>query len=91
MAKPKVVVKQMRDSAHVKKTLKELSLKHGGAWVYNVLPFSHTTRFLRFQSPSQVPDSFYEISHNQIGWKGKIVPFSKAAQYREQQRGYSKD
>jgi len=81
----------MKDKTQVLKKLKELSLKYGGAWVYNVMPFSHDTRFTQFSSPSKVPDSWYDISHNQIGYKGKIVSFSKAAQYREQKRCYSGD
>jgi len=72
----------MEDKPQVIKKLKELSLKYGGAWVYSVMPFGGDTK---------VPDSWYDTSHNQIGYKGKIVPFSKAAQYREQKRGYSAD
>jgi len=87
----KVIKRHMKDKAQVLKTLKDLSLKYGGAWAYNVLPFSHNTRFIQFASPSKIPDSYFEISHNQIGYKGRIVPFTKATQYREQQRGYSAD
>lgn len=88
---PKIVRAYMEDKPQVLKELKELSLKYGGAWVYDVLPFSHDTKFVQYVSPSKVPDSWYGISHNQIGYKGKIVPFTEAAQYREQKRGYSAD
>jgi len=81
----------MEDKKQVLKRLKELSIKHSGAWVYNVLPFSHDTRFTQFSSPSKVPDSWYDISNNQIGYKDEVVPFSEAAQFREQNRCYSGD
>ena len=81
------------DQLHEK--LKELSLEHGGAWIYSIMPFqreSEPTKFLRFDSPSKVPDTYIGSSKKDvIGYKGKLVPFSKAAQIREQNRGYSKD
>ena len=87
----KLITRYTRNKKEVLQTLKSLSLKYGGAWVYNVLPFSHDTRFAQFVSPSKIPDSWFDISHNQIGYKGKIISFPKAAQYREQQRGYTAD
>jgi len=69
----------------------ELSSKHRGAWVFSILPFSHTVTFLQFKSPSSVPDYFYDLTKNRIGHKGKIVEFSKAAKQREQKRGHSGD
>lgn len=91
MPKPKRIIRTVRDSKEITNILKELSIKYGGAWVYFVLPFSHTVHFLKFQSPSKVPDSYIETTHNRIAYKGKIVPFSEAAQIREQNRGYTGD
>lgn len=73
----------------VKQKLMILSL-NGGAWVAVNKVFSREYDFRRFASPSRVPDHlmnsadpFYEP---QIGWKGKLVGFTKGAQIREQNR-----
>ena len=87
----KRIIKTVKTSKEITDTLKNFSIKYGGAWVYFVLPFTHTVHFLKFQSPSKVPDSYIETTYNRIGYKGKIVPFSGAAQIREQNRGYTGD
>jgi len=81
----------LTNSKEVQAKQLELSIKYGGAWTYDVLPFTTTVLFAQFKSPSNVPDSYFDICHNQIGYKGQIVPFTDAAQYREHQRGYSGD
>ena len=80
-------VMQIRDQDHLHATLKELSLKEGGAWTFVVMPFSHEVRFRQFKSPSSVPDIYHDQSHNRIGYKGEVVPFTNAARIREQNRG----
>ena len=87
----KRIIRTVKTSNEITDTLKKLSIKDGGAWAYFVLPFTHTVHFLQFQSPSKVPDHFIETTQNRIGYKGKIVSFSEAAQIREQNRGYSAD
>ena len=89
--KAKELIFELDSSQKVNAKQVELSRRYGGAWVYNVLPFTHTVIFSQYKSPSSVPDHHFEICHNQIGYKGKIVSFSDAAQWREQQRGYSAD
>ena len=66
--------------------LQELSSKQGGAWVAVRRGFSIRFTFLQFKSPSAVPDSFYDLSDNQIGYKGEIVGFTRAAVQREHNR-----
>ncbi len=87
----KTIVKEIRDTGHLLKTLKDLSLREGGCWAFSILPFSHTTKFYKYSNPSSVPDDLHDITSNRLGYKGKIVPFTKAARHREQQRGYSGD
>ena len=66
-----------------------LSLRHGGAWVYSVKPFTNAVTYTQYKCPSDVPDRCYDMADNQIGWEGHIVPFTKAARIREQNRGIS--
>lgn len=67
-------------------TLQELSTEHGGAWVAVRRGFSIRFTFLQYKCPSAVPDSFYDLSDNQIGYKGEIVGFTRAAVQRERNR-----
>ena len=67
--------------------LKRRSKLHGGAWIYSVLPFTHDVKYRQFPCPSAVPDQYYDTADNKIGWRGRIIPFTKAAQIREQNRG----
>jgi len=87
----KKITREIKDTAELIKTLKSFSIKYGGAWVPSIVPFTHTTEFYKYQSPSKVPDYMFDIARNRIGWKGKIVEFTEAAQIREEQRAYSGD
>ena len=89
------IVETILDTATLNKRLVELSKQHGGAWVFSIMPFSHETRFYQYKSPSKVPDHFYDLTRGigaypegRIGYKGKMVGFTKAAIIREQQRGW---
>ena len=77
---------EIKDEEELLNKLKDLSL-NGGAWVYTILPFSHTTNFSQYKNPSSVPDYYKDLSRNRIGWKGQVIEFTKAAQIREQNRG----
>jgi len=81
------IVEEIADENALEERLKELSIAPGGAWCYSILPFAHTTTFAQFKSPSRVPDYMHDHARNRIGWKGEIVPFTKAARIREQNRG----
>jgi hypothetical protein len=91
MKASKKIIMQIRDTNHLLQTLKELSVKQGGCWAFSIMPFTHETHFYKYNNPSSVPDDLHDITHNRLGYKGKIVPFSKSAQVREQNRGYSGD
>lgn len=68
----------------------KLSRDHGGAWVVDIPPFSQVgddVHYIQFKSPSNVPDSWKDLTKNRIAYQGKIIPFTKAAQIREQNRG----
>ena len=88
---------EVRDINHIYELLKQYSLIEGGAWGWHVMPFSHECRFFKYDTPSRVPYSemdfmrTHEYEKGAIGWKGQIVPFSKAQVIRDQQRGYGKD
>ena len=66
-----------------------LSIKHKGAWVYSVKPFTHEVAYTQYKFPSAVPDSCYDSADGKIGWKGRVIPFTQAARIREQNRGIS--
>lgn len=72
--------------------LKELSLQEGGAWVIYHRPFHQDFELHQYKSPSSVPDFYidigfiHDLKHVPIGYKGKIVNFSKTALIREQNR-----
>jgi hypothetical protein len=85
------IFKVIKDESELISELKSLSLKHGGAWTFSILPFSHNTYFIKFDNPSKVPDQYIDLTHDRIGYKGKIVSHTKAARIREQNRGYSAD
>ncbi len=92
MAKPiKKVIEYPKTSAEMFTRLKQLSIKYDGAWIANVMPFSHETHYQMYKSRSAVPDYFVDITRGKIFVKGKLVTFTDAAIYREQQRGYSGD
>lgn len=74
----------------VQNRLKSLSIS-GGAWIASRWPYSMTIHFYRFQSPCRVPDQYYDGCQGQIGWRGQIVQFTKAARRREQNRGFGSD
>lgn len=83
------LVEQIKN-ADVNARLVELSVKEGGAWVADKIDFSFDVAFIKFASPSKVPDSYIE-SHDGfykpvIGYKGKVLAFSDAARFREQNR-----
>ena len=88
---------ECQDLNQIYELLKQYSLTEGGAWGWYILPFSHTVRFYKYQSPSKVPfadmDFMRTIDHEKgaIGWKGQIVPFTLAQIVRDQQRGYGRD
>jgi len=73
----------------------ELSNKQGKAWVFSVMPFSHTINYYQYPNPSSVPDSFLDTHaigiDETIANKGRLVGFTKAAIIRDQQRGYTAD
>jgi len=81
----------IRDEAELFETLKSLSIKHGGAWVFSIKPFSHETTFEQFASPCKVPDQFHDLTSNKMAHKGKIRGFTKAARRREQNRGLGRN
>ena len=81
------ITRTMTDEAHLFETLKELSRKEGGAWVFSIHGFSHKTDLIKFQNPSSVPDSFHDLTRNKMAWQGKIRGFTKGARRREQNRG----
>jgi hypothetical protein len=93
--KPDQII-EVKNINEVYANLLRLSLE-GGAWAFSILPFSGTVSFYRYDSPSKVPDWFYdsmrtnEYPNGAIGWRGGIVPFTKAAVIRDQQRGYGRD
>ena len=88
---------EIRNIEHVYELLKQYSTTEGGAWGWSIMPFSHTCRFYKYDSPSKVPFAELdfmrtnEYEKGAIGWKGQIIPFSKAQIIRDQQRGYTKD
>lgn len=79
---------ELKSTDALKSKLLELS-KGGGAYVAHVVFGS--TAIYRYDSPSKIPDHFIERNPWGIAYNGKFVPFSKAAQIREQNRGYSGD
>ncbi len=81
------ITETIRDKSHLRQRLIALSLKHGGAWTFSVLPFSHTTTFVRAANPSSLPDQYIDLSHNTVAWRGQLRGFSPAATIREQNRG----
>ena len=84
------LTEEIADDAALTARLCELSRTDGGAWCYTIRPFSHTVRFVKFSSPCRVPDGLLGMqwgTAGQIGYKGEIVPFTKAAGIREQNRG----
>lgn len=92
MAKPlKKIVEYPKDSDAMHKRLRQLSVQYGGAWIANIMPFSHETHFTMFKNRSSVPDYFSDWTHGEMAVGGKIVGFTDAAKIREQRRGYSRD
>jgi len=94
MAKSKQKREIIKDTQHLHKRLKELSIKEGGAWSFSITPFSHEVTFFGAESPSKLPDYLIhetsqcgEYPNGRIGYKGEIVGFTKAAKIREQNRG----
>jgi hypothetical protein len=87
---------EVRDGKHIYQLLIEFSLK-GGAWAWSVMPFSRECHFHKYPSPSRIPDYYYDLMRTNeypngaIGWKGKIVSFTKGQIIRDQQRGYGRD
>jgi hypothetical protein len=79
------------DERELMSTLVKLSKQYGGAWVFNIVPFSHKTHFLQYKNPSSVPDYFSDWTHNRMAYQGKIRGFTPGAIHREQQRGYGGD
>ena len=73
----------------IEKEIVLLSLKHGGAWIYSVKPFTDKVTYTQYKFPSVVPDRCYDMADNKIGWKGRVIPFTSAARIREQNRGVS--
>lgn len=94
MAKPiKSVTLYPGNQENLEKCLRSLSAEFGGAWVFWLPAFATPTdpcEFICYKSPSRVPDSFmnrYEL----MGYKGELVPFTRGARIREQNRGLCKD
>ncbi len=81
------ITEEIRDESHLRQRLLELNREHGGAWTYSVLPFSHTTKFVRGVNPSCLPDQYIDLSHNTVAFQGMLRGFSPAALAREQNRG----
>jgi len=81
------ITRKIADEKELFETLKSLSIEHGGAWIFSVKPFSHETTFIKFASPSKVPDRFHDVTSNKMAHKGEIRGFTKAACRREQNRG----
>ena len=80
----------IKDDAALHNQMIELS-KDGHAWISIIRPFSHDVTFMSFETPSRVPDRFYELSRGEIAWKGRIRGFTKSAIIREQNRGLTSD
>jgi len=98
MVKLKRKIEEIKDTAQLHKRLKELSIKEGGAWTFSIMPFSHEVHFVQADSPSKIPDSFFEATtqfgnypEGRIGYKGEVIAFTKAARIREQNRGIGGD
>ena len=92
MGKPlKEITKEVKDEFELYKLLKEYSLQYGGAWVFDIVPFSHKTHFRMYKNKSSVPDYYIDFTHGKIAVKGQITGFTAGAVYRENQRGYSGD
>jgi hypothetical protein len=98
MSNIKKKVEQIKDTAQLHKRLKELSVKEGGAWSFDIMPFSNEVHFYRADSPSKLPDYLYESTtgfgnhpDGRIGYKGEIIGFSKSVKAREQNRGIGGD
>jgi hypothetical protein len=98
MAKLNSKREMIKDTEHLHKRLKELSVKEGGAWSFSITPFSHEVTFFGAPSPSKLPDylieqtrQYGEYPNGRIGYKGEIVGFSKAAKIRDQNRGIGGD
>ena len=74
-----------------KKELIKLSLEYGGARAIVPIAFSDEVKFKRYASPRKVQDSLIDLCwqfDRKIGYKGKLVDFTKAAIGREQNRGW---
>ena len=85
------ITREIADEKELFETLKSFSIEHGGAWIFSIKPFSHETTFIRFASPSKVPDSFHDVTSNKMAHKGKIRSFTPAARRREQNRGLGRN
>lgn len=90
-----IVEKDIQNQGQMERRLIAISKKYPGAWVPSIIPFSTEVHFLQFRSPSKIPDRYMD-SHIpgveiKIGYEGKLVPFSKAAKLREQNRGVGGD
>lgn len=82
---------EIADTGALRQRLIELSAD-GQCWAYSVMPFSHTTQFVAFASPSRVPDQYVDLMpRNRLGYKGRLVDFSPAAIVRAQIRGTTAD
>lgn len=81
------ITKTVASEDDLTSTLIALSQEYNGAWVFSIKPFSHEVTFIRFKSPSKVPDHYLDLTRNTMAYKGKIREFTKAARSREQNRG----
>jgi hypothetical protein len=75
----------------IKAELVKRSATLGGAWIALRMPFSNEVEYIRYASPSRIPDSLYDLcrplgEEPPVGYKGKLVGFTKAAIIREQNR-----
>lgn len=65
---------------------------HAGCWVASVLPFDGGTRLVSYPSASRIPDEYLASTaavERGYAQGGKLKPFLKSQQVREQNRGYS--
>lgn len=92
---------EIKDEDELKRLLLDKS-KVRGAWVYRVLPFSHTTTLFQYRSPSSIPLEFIDATEKLsrllhmedrgvIAYRGKFIPFSKTKLVTEQNRGLGRE
>jgi GNAT superfamily N-acetyltransferase len=87
--RPKVQEIKVSNFEQVEAFIQEAEKTQGGAWSF--FPTFGSVDIVRADSPSLIPDDYYNPSRNRIFYKGRWQTFSPAAIIREQNRGMGSD